>query len=93
MIDVQQLLGHLTLNQDLVLVSIPLLAYGTKAVINPSKFEASILTRLLLPFIVVVIKKLIQWNKDHPHAREHLVTARDEVSTFKDRVLSRKALG
>lgn len=78
--------------QDSIYLVIPLIVYLIKMYKNPSKIEAEVLLRLLLPIATIIIKKLSEWHTTHPTYSENLNKAKTEVFNLRSKV-GRKALG
>jgi hypothetical protein len=82
-------LSHLSLLDDGLLMAVPLIFYLVRAVIKPSKIEAEVLTRLLIPVAMALLKTIANYQREHS---SHIAIAKQELFNLKSK-LGRKALG
>lgn len=83
---------HLTPLQDFIIVGVPVLLYIAKMYRSPSQIEAAVLTRLLLPLVLLIIRRIGTWHKNHPTLVQEFESLSHQVSILKTKT-SKKSLG
>lgn len=64
---------------DLFIVSIPLVMYLSRVLINPAKAEAEMLIKVSLPIVAFLLRKLSEWTKHHPSMHNEIKEIHSDV--------------